>query len=126
MKNYVSNGRVAREEIAADIRDGIINRADIKVLASNPEVKNAFIGQNYARKVSRDKWTREYLDTLTNAVVAEAFNEDYLNYLADVAEYVRGHSSAASSGFQKYWPVALVAVAVVIGLIIFCASGSCK
>ena len=125
MKNYVSNGRVAREEIAADIRDGIINRADIKVLASNPEVKNAFIGQNYARKVSRDKWTREYLDTLTNAVVAEAFNEDYLNYLADVSEYVRGHSSEASS-IQKYWPAALVAGAVVIGLIIFCASGSGK
>ena len=88
MKNYISNGRVSREEIAADIRDGVLKREDIKALVSNPDIQKAFIGQNYSKKVSQDMWTKTYLNKLPNATVAEAFNVDYLYYFADVSEYV--------------------------------------
>ena len=74
MKNYISNGRVSREEIAADIRDGVLKREDIKALVSNPDIQKAFIGQNYSKKVSQDMWTKTYLNKLPNATVAEAFN----------------------------------------------------
>lgn len=61
MKNYISNGRVSREEIAADIRDGVLKREDIKALVSNPDIQKAFIGQNYSKKVSQDMWTKTIL-----------------------------------------------------------------
>ena len=64
MKNYISNGRVSREEIAADIRDGVLKREDIKALVSNPDIQKAFIGQNYSKKVSQDMWTKTYLNKL--------------------------------------------------------------
>lgn len=128
MKNYISNGRVLREEIAADIRDGVLKRKDIKELVSNPDIQKAFIGQNYSKKVSQDMWTKTYLDRLPNATVAEAFNEDYLYYLADVSEYVNSQDAGKETSrfLMKFWPVVLVVAVVVVGCIVYFAVNSNK
>lgn len=126
MKNYITNGRVAREEIAIDIRDGVLTKDDIKILIENPEIQKAFIGTTYSKKIDRTKWTKDYLYKLPNATIAESFNEDYLFYLADVAEYVRGQNSKISSWtvLHKYWPVTLIVAVTLIGCLILIAISS--
>ena len=89
MKNYVINGRVAREEIASDICEGILTREDVEKLVNMSEIKSAFIGKEFKKKIDSGKWDKRYLEILPNSAVAEAFNEDYLYYLVDVAETVR-------------------------------------
>jgi len=89
VKNYIVNGRVAREEIAADICDGVLSREDIKHLVEKREIRDAFIGTSYSKKTDQKNWDDQYLKNLPDVSVAEAFNEDYMYYLADVAEYVK-------------------------------------
>lgn len=115
MKNYVVNGRVAREEIAADVCDGVLKRSDIKRLTSDPQVREAFIGDHFQGKIDKSGWDRRYLNNLPNVAVAESFNEDYLFYLADVSEYVEqnGIKEGKNIFSNKWYWIALGAVAVV-------------
>lgn len=114
MKSYVVNGRVAREEIAADICDGVLKRSDIKKLTSAPQVRDAFIGDSFHGKIGKAGWNRKYLNNLPNVAVAESFNEDYLLYLADVSDYVEqnGAKEGKSIFSNKWFWIALGAVAV--------------
>lgn len=117
MRNYVINGRVEREKIAADIRDRVLDKSEIAELVSQPEIREAFIGDEYHKKVSMDGWSKAYLSRLPNAAAAEAFNEDYLYYLADVAEYVSNFSgrSSGTSG-KRHLPWILIGLGVAIAL----------
>ena len=114
MKSYVVNGRVAREEIAADICDGVLKRSDVKKLISDPQVRDAFIGDSFHGKIDKTGWNRKYLNNLPNVAVAESFNEDYLLYLADVSDYVEhnGAKEGKSIFSNKWFWIALGAVAV--------------
>lgn len=118
MKNYIINGRVAREEIASDICAGIIGRDDIKKLIENPEIKDAFIGESYTDKKEKSSWNKAYLEALPNVAVAEAFNEDYLLYLAEVSEYVRNNKGKGSVTSNKGLWIAICAAAVIVIIVI--------
>ncbi len=116
MRDYISNGRVERERIAADIRDRVLNKDDIAQLVSNPEIRESFIGNSYNKKVPKDEWNKSYLSRLTNAAAAEAFNEDYLYYLADAAEYVSNHSKQDKMSGKKYLPYILAGIGIVVAV----------
>lgn len=114
MKNYIINGRVAREEIASDICDGVISREDIKFLVENQDIKSAFIGTSYNKKKYKQEWNKNYLEALPNVAVAEAFNEDYLYYLSDVTEYVKANERKKN---VTKWVWLVVAIVVAIGIV---------
>lgn len=127
MKNYMHDGKVDKVAIAEDICDGTLTKADVRELVKTQDIKDAFIGSSYTKKVSKDKWTSHYLDRLPNAAVAESFNEDYLNYMADVSEYVRTKKSkGTTAGKKNNWWIILVAVAVVVAIaaIVIVAAGT--
>lgn len=115
MKNYFINGRVAREEIAADICDGTLSKTELWTLINNPDVRAAFIGTTYNKKKDRQEWNKRYLEELPNVAVAEAFNEDYLTYISDVAEYVRTKENSRSVSIWLW----IVAIAIVVGVVAF-------
>lgn len=117
MKNYIVNGRVAREEIASDICEGILSRKDIEILVNTPEIYSVFIGKTFMKKREKYQWDSKYLETLPNVAVAEAFNEDYLYYLADVAEYVRMNKSKKTM-FGWMWLIAVIVLCIAVLLII--------
>ena len=85
---YIEDGRVERSRIALDIKYRKLRRQEIEVLINDPLITKAFFGETYNEKVSSQKWTEDYLETLALAVVGESFNPDYLLYLNDVAEHV--------------------------------------
>ena len=118
MKNYIINGRVAREEIASDICDGVLTRDDIKKLTADASIREAFIGSAYNKKKNTTEWDERYLATLPNVAVAEAFNEEFLYYLADVADYVIENRKKKIPGWV--WIVS-GAVVVVAGIAIYYA-----
>lgn len=113
MKNYIINGRVAREEIASDICDGVISREDIETLVKNPDIRAAFIGASYNKKKNKQEWDSNYLDVLPNVAVAEAFNEEFLYYLADVTEYVKANKSKKFLRSRIWFAVAIAAFVVI-------------
>lgn len=118
MKNYVRDGKVDKVAIAEDICDGTLTKADVRELVKMQDIKDAFVGSSYTKKESKDKWTSHYLDRLPNAAVAESFNEDYLNYMADVSEYVRTKkSNGTTDASNNSWWKVLVAVAVVVAIV---------
>lgn len=118
MKNYIINGRVAREEIASDICDGVLTREDINKLIADASIREAFIGSSYIKKKNKTEWDERYLATLPNVAVAEAFNEEFLFHLADVADYVIENRKKKISSW--IW-IAIGAVVVVAGIAIYCA-----
>lgn len=117
MNNYIINGRVAREEIASDICEGIISREEIGILVKNPEIKAAFIGTSFNKKRNKQDWNSNYLESLPNVAVAEAFNEDFLYYLADVTEHVSATNK--SKKFVPNWTWFAAATVVIVGIVAF-------
>ena len=115
MKEYYKDGRVTREDIVADIADGTLSKNDIAKLAADERVRNSFIGKAYSAKTSKDKWNRSYLEKMQNVAVAESFNEDYLYYLADVAEYVNSEKTKQKNKTKVGVAIA-AAVIVVVGI----------
>ncbi|MDU6340443.1 MAG: hypothetical protein E6583_03845 [Clostridium sp.] len=88
INQYLDNGTIEREKIVNDIKIRKLSHNDIEELVSNQKVQDAFIGDTYQDKVDKKKWTEEYLNELSCAVVGESFNSDYLFYLEEVAEHV--------------------------------------
>lgn len=118
MKNYVINGRVAREEIAADVCDGMLSKSELRTLIKNPEIRAAFIGTTYNKKRDKQDWNHQYLEELPNVAVAEAFNEDYLNYISDVSEYVRAKKNSKTIPSWVWIVASAVVIAGVIAFIV--------
>lgn len=119
MKNYITNGRVARTEIACDICDGILTKDDISCLVKDSRIRAAFIGTSFNQKIPKNKWNSKYIRILPGASVAEAFNEDYLYYIADVVEYVNEKNKAASLKKRiALGSLAVILICIIIFLIV--------
>lgn len=87
-KKYIDGDRVARSKIAMDIKRCKIRKSDLDILIADYDIQKAFFGHGFSDRKKESEWNKEYLDTLSYAVVAEAFNPEYLYYLCEVAEYV--------------------------------------
>lgn len=112
---YIEDGKVNRVLIATDIAAGKCTQEILSELLRHPAVKGAFFSHIELERKSESEWTKVYLDLLTNAVVAEIFNEEYLRYLFQVAQYVR--QSGSTKPINKIvWIVGVVLV--VFGLTI--------
>lgn len=98
---YIADGAVKRVRIAMDIKFRKIGTDDLSEIVDAPEIKAAFFGQGYNKKVSKDQWTEVYLDKLSCAVAAECFNPEYLYYLNEVAEYVNREKEKSRSIIGK-------------------------
>lgn len=85
---YMIDGKIERGKIAMDIKYGKIKRSDIDILISDHDVQNEFFGRGFSNKKPKTEWNKDYLNILSYAVVADAFNPEYLYYLSEVAEYV--------------------------------------
>lgn len=112
-KAYIVNGRVEREKIAMDIKRLILSKSDLMEILSWKEVQDVFIGDHFSDRVPRSEWNEKYLDRLLCAVVAEAFNPEYLYYLNEVAEYVNARNKK-DGNVKLVVGVAVIAVAVVV------------
>lgn len=116
IETYIQDGTVKREKIALDIKRGVITKDDIKDLVSNAKIKESFFGNSSNVKANRSEWTKDYLDKLSYASVADCFNEDYLYYLSDVADYVR--PSKQSKNSPKLLLIGISAAVIVVVTII--------
>lgn len=112
---YIENGKVNRVRIATDIAEGKCTQEILSELLRHPAVKDAFFSNIELERKSESEWTKVYLELLKNAVVAENFNEEYLRYLFQVAQYVR-QSGPTKPKNKIVWIVG--AVLVVLGLTI--------
>lgn len=119
MDTYVKDGKVLISEIVYGIKDGVLGKAEIYDLINDERIRSEFIGKSCKHKVDdKKKWTKEYLNKLILASVAECFNEDYLFYLYDVAEYVREKTKKKKAAIAIGGIMAFV---LLIGLIIIVA-----
>ncbi len=115
MSEYVKDGKVSRSRLATAIVRGKISKSDLEELLSDSLIKDACFSHIKLERKPQSEWTEEYLELLSNAAVAENFNEEYLQYLFEVAQYVqrRGQNKAKKN-------ILLVAVAVAaVGICLF-------
>ena len=111
LSRYIEDGKVNRVRIANDIATGKITQEDFSELLRHPAVKKVYFSHVKLERKPESEWTKEYLNLLSNAVVAENFNEEYLRYLFEVAQYVhhRGQNNP-----QKKTLLLVGAVAVLL------------
>ena len=122
MKNldeYIKEGRVVRSKVAMAVVKGDLTRHDIIELCKDSRMKAVFIGSSYSPKCSNDHWTRDYIDELVCASVAESFNQDYLLYLEKVVSYMK---EKEKNKLGLFWKVVagIIGVAAIAGVIIGC------
>lgn len=111
LSRYIEDGKGNRVRIANDIAAGKITQEFLSELLRHPAVKNVYFSHVKLERKPKPEWTKEYLELLSNAAVAENFNEEYLRYLFDVAQYVhhRGQNNP-----QKKTLLLVGAVAVLL------------
>jgi len=85
---YIEDGRVQRESIAMDIKNGKLSQSELDEILADGTIQAAYIGSDFTDETPQTQWDRAYLDQLTFAVVSEAFNHSYLSYLFKVSSYV--------------------------------------
>ena len=122
IETYIQDGTVKREKIALDIKRGIITKDDIKALVSNAKIRESFFGNSTNVKANRSEWTKDYLDKLSYASIADCFNEDYLYHLFDVADHVR-HSKKSKNSTKLFIGISAVVIVVVAIIVILAAKG---
>ena len=111
---YVINGEVARDKIAMDIKYRKLDKAGIEQLCNDQRIQSAFFGSNYAKKRPKREWNKDYLSRISCAVVAEAFNRDYLLYLDEVADFV------SKATFRKTVKAGVIIVlAIITGIVVY-------
>lgn len=119
LEGYIKDGKVSRTGIALAIKYGDLCRDDVDDIVKCDQVKQEFFNVGQTKKVQKTEWTKDYLDTLVFASVAEVFDSEYLYYLCDVAEYVNGKGKkqkvnfAINSHKRIYIALAVVACALV-------------
>ena len=119
---YINNGRVIRNRIAEDVKTQKLSHSDLIDLMNNPDIKESLSGERFTDKVSKSAWNKEYLDKLALVAISETFNEDYLLYLDEVAQYVlaNGKSSKARNDLL----IILAAFAAIIVIILLLNNGN--
>lgn len=112
LSRYIEGGKVNRVRIANDIAAGKFTQEFLSELLRHPAVKDAYFSHVKLERKPESEWTKEYLELLSNAAVAENFNEEYLRYLFDVAQYVH-HRGQNNPQKKTLWFVRAVAVLLV-------------
>ena len=115
---YMNNGRVVRNKIAEDVKNGQLTHSDLLELMNNPNIRASFSGGQYTDKIPKSKWTKEYLDKLSLVAISEAFNEDYLLYLDEVAHYVTTNGKNSKIRYDLLIILAGVAALIVVILLL--------
>lgn len=88
VSKYIVDGRVQRESIAMDIKNGKLSQSELDEILADGTIQAAYIGSDFTDETPQTQWDRAYLEQLTLAVVSEAFNRAYLSYLFKVSSYV--------------------------------------
>lgn len=119
LSRYIEDGKVNRVRIANDIAAGKFTQEFLSELLQKlqkPELKANYFSHVKLERKPESERTKEYLNLLSNAVVAENFNEEYLRYLFDVAQYV--HQRGQNNPQKKTLLLvrAVVALLVCLGL----------
>lgn len=85
---YIVDGRVQRESIAMDIKNGKLSQSELDEILADGTIQAAYIGSDFTDEIPQTQWNHEYLKKLSFAVVSEEFNHSYLSYLFKVSSYV--------------------------------------
>lgn len=115
---YIVDGNVKRGLIAEDIIKSMLSREELEELLSYPTLKDSYFKHKDWERESQIKWTQGYVQFLSYAIVAEVFDEEYLRYLFEVAEYVRSRNSSVRKKV-------MLSVIGVLALIMFVSVISC-
>lgn len=97
VEKYIVDGRVEREAIAMDIKNGKLSKREVDEILADERVQKAFIGADFSDETPQEQWDSEYLDRLSYAVVSEAFNRAYIEQLFKVSSFVRGKTNTERS-----------------------------
>lgn len=100
---YIEGEEVKRTRIADDIAAGKFTEDDFSRLLQDSAVKNAYFSHKELERKLESEWTKEYLELLSNAAVAENFNEKYLRHLFGVAQYVQRIEEKKKSKEKSNW-----------------------
>lgn len=119
LSRYIEDGKVNRVRIANDIAAGKFTQEFLSELLWHPAVKDAYFSHVKLERKPESEWTKEYLNLLSNAAVAENFNEEYLRYLFDVAQYV--HQRGQNNPQKK----TLLLVGAVVALLVCLGLATC-
>ena len=119
IERYISDGEVQRSRIALDVADGSLSPVEIRDLCSDQKIKSAFVGASYSKKRPKETWDSAYLDQVVCSAAAESFNQDYLLYLAEVGEYVRGKKPRNNPKLIAGIAAAAVIVAASVGAVMW-------
>lgn len=119
IEKYIKDDRVLREEIVNDILDQKLEKKELLELLKNNIIKNSFFGGKYSKKNSKNQWTEEYLSKISLASIAEYFNEDYLMYLYEVAEFVKEKKKKQKLIKISIFLLALLIIILIIIVFIF-------
>ncbi len=116
LSRYIEDGMVNRVRIANDIAAGKFTQEFLSELLRHPAVKGEYFSHVKLERKPESEWTKEYLNLLSNAAVAENFNEEYLRYLFDVAQSVhqRGQNNPQKKTLLLVGAVA--AILICLGL----------
>ena len=112
LSRYIEDGKVNRVRIATDIAAGKFTQEFLSELLRYLAVKNVYFSHVKLERKPESEWTKEYLGLLSNAAVAENFNEEYLRYLFDVAQCV--HQRGQNNPQKKTFSYAAGAVAALL------------
>ena len=116
LSRYIEDGKVNRVRIANDIAEGKFTQEFLSELLRYLAVKDAYFSHVKLERKPESEWTKEYLGLLSNAAVAENFNEEYLRYLFEVAQYVhqRGQNNAQKKNLLHIGAVVALLICLVL------------
>lgn len=123
LSRYIEDGDVKRVRIANDIAEGKFTQEFLSVLLRHTAVKDAYFSHVKLERKPESEWTKEYLGLLSNAAVAENFNEEYLRYLFDVAQYV--HHRGQNNPQKKTLLLVGAVVALLVCLVLVACVRQC-
>lgn len=123
LSRYIEDGKVNRVRIANDIAEGKFTQEFLSVLLRHTAVKDAYFSHVKLERKPESEWTKEYLGLLSNAAVAENFNEEYLRYLFDVAQYV--HQRGQNNPQKKTLLLVGAVVALLVCLVLVACVRQC-
>ena len=116
LSRYIEDGDVKRVRIANDIAAGKFTQEFLSELLRYLAVKNVYFSHVKLERKPESEWTKEYLGLLSNAAVAENFNEEYLRYLFEVAQYVhqRGQNNPQKKNLLHIGAVVALLICLVL------------
>jgi signal transduction histidine kinase len=118
MNKYYDGNKVSKEKVAMDIKYRELDRRGIEELLECPGIEKCFVGSEYSKKISRERWTEDYLDSLSYSAATECFNRDYLYYLNDVAAFIADKKNKKKISMRIMGVVVIVLVIILIFMVV--------